>query len=409
MINQEIAKIFHEIALYLEMDDVAFKPQAYERAALSIETSADDIAEIYKKEDLRGLEKIPGVGRGITEKIVEYLKTGKIKEYEGLKKKIPVDISGLKVIEGLGPKNIKKLYKKLGIENIKDLEKAALAHKIRELEGFGEKSEEKILRGIEFLKQSGGRFILGFIMPTIREIENRLKNLKGVKRVVVAGSVRRRKETIGDVDILITSDKPKPVMDYFVSMPEVIQVWAHGETKSAIKIQGGLDIDLRVVPQASYGAALNYFTGSKEHNVALRELAIKKGYKLNEYGLFKGRKQLAEDNEESIYKLLGLEYIEPEMRENTGEIEFSRLHKLPKIIGYDDLLGDLQIQTDWTDGQNSIEEMAKAAIKKGLKYITITDHTKKLAMTGGLDEKKFKNNGWRLTASIRNSAAKSKS
>lgn len=389
MKNREIAKIFHEIALYLEMDDVAFKPQAYERAAMSLETLSEDVAEIYKKEDLKGLEAIPGVGKSIAEKIVEYLKTDKIHEYDKLKKKIPVDISELKAVEGLGPKNIKKLYKKLGIKNLKDLEKAAHAEKIRDLEGFGEKSEEKILRGIEFLKQSGGRFILGFTMPIIREIEGRLKDLKEVKKIVVAGSVRRCKETIGDVDILITSDKPKPVMDYFVSMSEVIQVWAHGETKSAIKIQGGLDIDLRVVPQASYGAALNYFTGSKEHNVALRELAIKKGYKLNEYGLFRGKKQLAEDSEESIYKLLGLDYIEPELRENTGEIEASRLHKLPKIIGYDDLVGDLQIQTDWTDGQRSIEEMARAAMRTGLKYVAITDHTKRLAMTGGLDEKKI--------------------
>ena len=407
MINQALAKILHEIALYLEMDDVPFKPQAYERAALGLEILSEDVGAIYKKDGEKGLEKIPGVGRGIALKIIEFIENGQIDEYEKLKKKIPVNISELKAVEGLGPKNIKKLYKKLGIRNLNDLEKAAQSHKIRDLEGLGEKSEEKILRGIEFLKKSGGRFILGFTMPFIRQIEERLRRLKEVQKIVVAGSVRRRKETIGDIDILIISDKPEPVMEYFVKMPEVINVFGSGKTKSSVKTANGLNIDLRVLPRVSYGAGLNYFTGSKEHNVALRELAIKKGYKLSEYGLFSAKggnadsrgsirgltrnkwKQIPAETEEEIYKSLGLDYIEPELRENQGEIAAAQTDKLPKLINYNDLQGDLQIQTNWTDGKNSIEEMANAAIEIGLQYIAITDHTKRLAMTGGLDEEKI--------------------
>jgi len=214
-----------------------------------------------------------------------------------------------------------------------------------------------------------------------------------VEKLVVAGSVRRRKETIGDADLLVISDKPEAIMEYFVNMPEVVQVHAHGETKSAIKMRSGLDIDLRVVQKESYGAALNYFTGSKDHNVSLRQIAIKKGYKLNEYGLWriaKSKEQMvAGKTEEEVYKALGMEYVEPEMRENTGEIEAAKAHKLPRLIGYGDLAGDLQVQTDWTDGSDSIENMAKAAILAGLKYIAITDHTKRLAMTHGLDEKRI--------------------
>lgn len=387
--NREIAGILKEIAAFLEAEGVPFKPRAYEKAAETIGEMEEEITDLYKIGGLAALDKIPGVGKGIAERIEELLTSGHIKDYERLKKKYPVNVGELTAIEGMGPKNAIKLYKKLGIKNIIQLEKAAKTGKIRALEGFGEKSEENILKGIEFVKRSEGRFVLGFVMPEIREIEERLKALKNVQKVVVAGSVRRRKETIGDVDILIISDKPGPVMDYFVSMPGVVRVYAHGETKSAIKLKSGLDVDLRVVPEESYGAALNYFTGSKDHNVALREIAAKKGLKLNEYGLFREKKRIAGRSEEELYKALGLDYIEPEMRENTGEIELAREHKLPKPIGYGDLKGDLQVQTNWTDGANSIEEMAYAAIKKGLEYIAITDHTKRLAMTGGLDEKRI--------------------
>ncbi len=411
--NRAIAEILYEIASYLEMQDVPFKPRAYEKVAGVIEGLEEEVSEIYKKGGLKALENIPGVGVSIAEKIEELIKTGHLKYYEGLKKKTPVNLAELRGIEGLGPKSIKKLYQKLKIRNLADLEKATLAGKIGKLEGFGKKSEENILKGIGFVKKSGGRFVLGFIMPEIRAIESRLRELSGVDKLIVAGSVRRRKETVGDADILATAKggSVNKIMDYFVKMPEVVRVYARGATKSAIKIRSGLDIDLRVVPLESYGAALNYFTGSKSHNVTLRQIAMKKGLKLNEYGLFKiadsrrlnaGQRRnsqrqsasserrsvlmIAGKTEEEIYKALGLDYVEPEMRENTGEIEAAKNHKLPKLLGYNDLEGDLQVQTNWTDGSDSIEGMAEAAIKQELKYVAITDHTKRLAMTRGLDE-----------------------
>ncbi len=387
--NKEVAEVLAEIAEYLEMQDIPFKPRAYEKVAGVIEGLEEEVGEIYKKGGLKTLEEIPGVGVSIAEKIEELLKTGHCKYYEQLKKKTPVNLAELRGIEGLGPKSIKKLYQKLGVRDIADLEKAVQAGKIAKLEGFGKKSEENILKGIGFVKKFGGRFVLGFVMPEIRAIEERLRKSANVEQIVVAGSTRRRKETIGDVDILAISKKPGPVMDFFVKMPEVMRVFAHGETKSAIKIKSGLDVDLRVVAAESYGAALSYFTGSKDHNIALREIAIKRGYKLNEYGLFKGKRQIAGKTEEEIYKALGMDYIEPEMRENTGEIELAKSHKLPRLVSYDELRGDLQTQTDWTDGSDSIENMAKAAEAHGLKYIAITDHTKRLAMTHGLDEKRI--------------------
>ena len=411
MKNQELAKILSEISIFLEMEGVEFKPRAYEKAAHSIEALEEDVADVYRKGGRKALEEIPGVGASIAEKIEEYINTGRIKEHEKLKKRTPVDIEGLTAVEGVGPKMTKTLYQKLKIRNVGDLEKAAKLGKIRRLEHFGEKTEQNILRGIEFLKKSGGRFILGFVLPEIRQMAAMLEKLPEVEKLEIAGSIRRRKETVGDADILAVSSKPGKVMDYFVNLPPVMSVYAKGETKSAVKLKNGMDCDLRVVPAESFGAALQYFTGNKDHNIRLRIMAEKRGWKLNEYGIYKkiqnskfkiqnenskfkidkNKKwvQIAGKTEEEIYKILGLDYIEPEMRENWGELELARKHQLPEIIGYGDLQGDLQIQTDWTDGQNSIEEMAAEAKKLGLKYIAITDHTKTLAMTGGSDEKKL--------------------
>lgn len=400
--NGEISRILYEIGEYLDMQGEAFKPRAYEKAAQIIEGLQGEVREIYANGGLKAVENIPGVGISIAEKIEELIKTGNCKYYEQLKKKMPVDLSNLTRVAGLGPKKIKALYQKLEIKNLQDLEKAAKAGKISKLEGFGPKSEENILKSLEFAKKDTGRFALPNVLPVVQEIEDRLRGLKGVKKAQVAGSVRRRKETIGDADILVISDSPRPVMDYFVSMPEVARVLANGETKSTVTLKNGLNVDVRVLPEESYGSALNYFTGSKDHNVALRQIAIKKGYKLSEYGLFKvenlpaGRQeQIAGSSEEEIYKTLGMDYIEPELREMTGEIEAALRQAqgkhpgLPEIIGYGDIRGDLQTQTNWTDGSNSIEEMAQAAMAKGLEYIAITDHTKRLAMTHGLDEKRI--------------------
>ncbi len=389
MSNQEIAKILFEIGQYLEMQDVAFKPRAYEKAAEVVAELGEQVAEIYKKDGIKTLEDIPGVGVSIAEKIEELLKTGKSKYHAELKKKTPVELAELTAVEGLGPKKIKVLYQKLGVKNIKDLEGVARAGKIAKLGGFGKKSEENILKGIGFTKSFGGRFLLGEASFLVGDIVARLRKIKGVERAEAAGSLRRYKETIGDADILVITDNSKLVMDFFTAMPEVAHIFSHGETKSAVKLKNGMDVDLRVVSKESYGAALAYFTGSKDHNVALRQMAIKKGYKLNEYGLFKGECQIAGKTEEEIYEKLGMQYIPPEMREMRGELNFSEV-RLPKIIDYGDLKGDLQVQTSWTDGKNSIEEMARAALVAGLDYIVITDHTKRLAMTHGLDEKRIR-------------------
>ncbi|MDP2932909.1 MAG: DNA polymerase/3'-5' exonuclease PolX, partial [bacterium] len=398
MSNQELVKILYEMATLLEIKEEAFKPQAYERAAYSIEALGEDVDEIYKKGGLKALEDIPGVGQGIAERIEEYIKTGRVADYEKLKKELPVDISGLMAIEGVGPKMVKKLYRELGIKNASELETAAKAGKLEKLEGLGEKSEQKILKSIGFLRQSQGRFILGFILPTVRKIIDSLRAFPEVKRAEFAGSIRRMQETVGDLDILVISNKPSKVMDFFVKMPEVQDVIEKGPTKTSVRLNIGMDADVRVLPPESFGAALQYFTGDKYHNIVLREVAIKKGYKLNEYGLFKGTKLVAGKTEEEIYEKLGMELMEPELRTNHGEIEAARHdfasqnqsgQALPKLIGYNDLKGDLQVQTDWTDGENSIKEMAEAAKRQGLEYILVTDHTKSLAMTGGLDEKKI--------------------
>lgn len=389
MRNVEFALIFREISLYLEMQGVQFKPRAYEKVAYTLEAMEESLAEIYQRGGIKALREVPGVGEAIAEKIEEIIQTGKLTYYEELRRKTPVDIRALTAIEGVGPKMVKVLYEKLEVKDVSDLERVAQIGKIRGLPHFGEKMEQKILRGIEFLKQGSGRVTLGAALPLILEIHGRLRELSDVDEVEVAGSIRRRKETVGDADILAISSRPEKVMDYFVSMPEVAHVLGKGKTKAMIKLKNGLDVDLRVVPEESFGAALNYFTGSKDHNVALRRIAQEKGLKLNEYGLFRGSQRIAGKTEEEIYKVLGLSFIPPEIREDQGEIEAAKKGEIPDLVGYQDLRGDLQIQTTWTDGANSIEEMAEEARRLGLEYIAITDHTKGLAMTGGSDEKKL--------------------
>ncbi len=388
--NKEIADIFSRIGFFLDIEGVAFKPRAYQKAAETIFDLTEDVFDIYRHGGLKSLEKIPGVGVSIAEKIEEFLKNGRVSYLEDLKKKWPIKIEEFLNIEGLGPKTIRILYERLDIKNLKELEVCIKQNKISKLEGFGEKSQEKILKSIEFYKKSGSRAVLGFIMPEIKVIKENLEKIKGVERVDVAGSVRRKKETIGDIDLLVISKNPKIVMDFFVSMPQAEATLIYGKKKSSIRLKNGLDADLRVVTPESHGAALNYFTGSKDHGIALREMAIKKGYKLNEYGLYRGETRIAGKTEEEIYKKLGLSYIEPELREMKGEIQAAQKNKLPKLVGYKDLIGDLQIQTNWSDGANSIEEMARTAMEKGLKYIVVTDHTKHLTIAHGLDEKRLK-------------------
>jgi len=389
MKNQEIAKIFYEIADYLEMEEVAFKPYAYQKAAITLETLEEDVEEIYKRGGLEALMEIPGVGESIALKIEEYLKTGKIKYYEEFKKKTPVNLEELMAVEGMGPKKAKVLYQKLRIRNLKDLERAAKSHKISPLFRFGEKTEKNILEGIAFLKRSKGRFLLGEILPKVKEVYEKLKSLKEVQKVDWCGSVRRMKETIGDVDFLVISSKPERVMDFFTSLSGIVKIWGKGTTKSSVRMKEGFDMDIRVVPKRSYGSALQYFTGSKEHNIALRKIAIDKGLKLSEYGLFRGPKKIAGESEEEIYKKLGIEWIPPEIRENQGEIEAALEKKLPKIIDYNDIKGDLHCHSKWDGGTNSIGELVEMAKKMGYQYLGISDHTKFLRIEHGLDERKL--------------------
>lgn len=388
--NSGLAKVLSNIALYLEMQEGAsFRSRAYERAARAIESLGEDISEIYKLQGQKGLDAIPGIGASIAEKIEEYIKTEKVTFYEELKKKTPVDIDELTSVEGVGPKMVRDLYKDLKIKSLKDLERAAKAGKIHRLPNFGEKTEQNILQGIAFTKRSQGRWLLGTVYPYVEELVQQLESSRLIKQAVAAGSIRRMKETIGDVDILITTTKPEKASEYFLSLVKTEKVWGKGPTKTSVRTTQGFDIDIRALPEEVFGAGLQYFTGSKEHNVKLRTYAGSKGYKLSEYGLFKGSKRIACKTEEDVYEALGMSYIEPELREDQGEIEASLGGKLPKVISYDSLKGDLQIQTNWTDGKHSIEEMAKEAKKQGLEYIAITDHTKDLAMVGGSDAKKL--------------------
>jgi len=389
MNNQDIAKIFYEIADYLDMEGIQFKPYAYQKAAFSLETLEENIKEVYKRGGEKAIEEIPGVGKSIAQKIVEYLKTGKIRYYESYKKKYPVNIEELTSVEGLGPKMVGDLYRTLKIKNLKELEKAAREGKIRSLPNFGQKTEKNILEGIKFLKKTKGRFLLGDILPQVRKIEANLESLKEVEEVSVCGSVRRMKETIGDVDFLVVTKSPEKVMDFFCSQPDIIKIWGKGSTKSSIRLKQGFDVDLRVVPQRSYGSALQYFTGSKEHNIHLRKIAINKGFKLNEYGLFHGLKIIAGRTEKGIYKALEMDCPPPELREDRGEIESALRNKLPVLIQLTDIKGDLHCHSNWDGGSNSILEMAETAIIRGYEYLGISDHTKFLKIEHGLNEQQL--------------------
>jgi len=389
MKNQELAKIFYEIANFLAMDNVPFKPYAYERAALTIETLENDIEEIYQKGGKKALEELSGVGKNIAAHISEYLDTGKIRYYNDLKRKTPVNFQELSSVEGLGPRRVKILYQKLNVKNLKDLEKAAKAHKVASLFGFGEKTEKNILEGVKFLKRSKGRFLLNEILPKTKEVYEKLKKIRGVERVDYCGSLRRMKETIGDVDFLVIARHPSLVMDSFVSMPGVIKIWGKGATKASVRMKEGFDMDIRVVPKRSYGAALQYFTGAKEHNIATRLIAMGKGLKLSEYGLFRGPKMIAGESEEDVYRALGMPWIPPEMREDRGEVEAALKNKLPEIVGFSDIKGDLHVHSDWDGGTNSIKEIAEAAIEMGYEYVGIADHTKFLRIEHGLNEKQL--------------------
>jgi DNA polymerase (family 10) len=388
MLNQQIAKIFEDIADLLEMKDVAFKPRAYRRAAISIRSLPCDVKNVYKKGGIKALRQISGVGENLALHIEEFIKTGKMKGYEDLKKKMPAHVAELTAIEGVGPKIVKKLYERLKIKTLKDLEKAARVHKIQKIKGLGPKVEQNILEGLEVVKARPKRFLLGDVLPEAQEIVKALKRFPHIE-VEPAGSIRRGKETIGDIDILAISKNPQKVVDSFIKLPQVEKIIGHGDTKGAVILKSGIDCDLRVLKPQSFGAALLYFTGSKAHNIKLRQLALKHHLKLSEYGLLVGHKVVASKTEQEIYKKLKLVYMEPELREDRGEIEAAQKNQLPKLVKTSDIIGLFHVHSKWSwgDGHDEIFDIARACQKMRMKYVTISDHVGTLAIAGGMKER----------------------
>ncbi len=384
MKNKELAEIFDKWADILEfMGDNPYHIRAYRNAARLIRDLSEDI-ELLAKEGK--LSQLPGIGQRLQAKILEFLRTGKISEFEKLKSQVPDTIFTLLEIPGVGPKTVKLLYEKLGVRSLEDLKRAIEKGELLKLPGFGPKKVEKIRKGIELFEKSGGRILLGVAVFIADRIVNQLKEHSAVDRISVCGSTRRMKETVGDIDILASGKNNLEIIEAFVNLPNVKEVLWKGPKKATVIVEEGEQVDLRVSEPDSYGAALQYFTGSKAHNIHLRTICLKLGYKLNEYGLFKGDEKIAGKTEEEIYSALGMDTPAPEIREDTGEIEAALEHRLPKLIGYKDVKGDLHLHSNWSDGASTIEDYVKRAIELGYKYIAITDHSKSLRVANGLTE-----------------------
>ncbi len=391
MDNPQIARIFEEIADILEIKgENPFRVRSYRNAALVVQGFAVSLKSIVEGGE-EELEKIPGIGTSIREKVVEILATGKCKFHDGLLKELPPGLLELLRISGVGPKKVALLYDKVGIKSVDELEKAAQAHKLCGLPGMGEKSEQKILKAVQEAKRVSGRFGLSTVRTVAEDYKSHIKKLKGVIDVEPSGSLRRWKESIGDLDILVTCKKGVPVMDHFVSYPEVSEVVAKGDTKSTVILTNGLQVDLRVLDKKSFGSALQYFTGSKAHNIAVRDRAKRMGLKISEYGVFREKtgKWMAGRTEQDVYGAVGLEWVPPELRENRGEIEAAEASKLPGLIELKHIKGDLHVHTKESDGANTLEEMAEAAMAMGYEYIAVTEHSKGLAIARGLEEKRL--------------------
>jgi DNA polymerase (family 10) len=387
--NADIAKIFEQIADLLEIEDAnPFRVRAYRNAARTVSSLAREVAEmVAENEDLTSLS---GIGKDLAGKIKVIVETGKLPFFDELQKRIPGELTKLLDVEGLGPKRVAILHKELGITRLAELQQAVAAGKIRELSGFGRKSEQKILADLNRGKEGKGRMFLAEAEQVAEPYREYLQKVSGVKQVIVAGSYRRRKETVGDLDILVTCKKNSSVMDRFVGYEEVSRIISRGDTRSTVVLRSGLHVDLRVVPEASYGAALHYFTGSKAHNIAVRKIGVAGGLKINEYGVFKGKRKVAGATEQEVYAKVKLPYFEPELREDRGEIRAARNNELPALIVLGDIKGDLHSHTDGTDGKNSIEEMARAAGELGYEYLAVTDHSKRVTVANGMDEKRLR-------------------
>jgi DNA polymerase (family 10) len=384
MVNKELSRIFDQMADLLEITGGdRFRVNSFRRVARTIGDLTEDVTELAESGELK---KIPGVGKGTVDRINEYLSSGQITQHAELLASLPDGLPELLEIPGLGPKKVQLLHEKLGIGHVSELKSAIEEGKLEELEGFGAKSVERIAEGIAFMERSAGRVPLGVALPIALELRDTIAAFPGVRRVEIAGSVRRGKETIGDLDLLCIAGDGKKVIDTFSQLPQATATLAAGKTKGSILVtqpEGGeIQVDLRVVAAGSFGAAMQYFTGSKEHNVRLREIAIKKGYRLNEYALAKNDKPIAGKDEEGIYKKLGLKFIPPELREDRGEVECKG--DVPNLVTMEDIRGDMHLHTTASDGHFTIEEMAQAAKAFGYSYIAVTEHSKSSAIANGL-------------------------
>ena len=384
--NNEISEIFEQVANLLEIQGAnLFRVRAYRHVAAIIRDLSFDLASfVHENNDLTTL---PGVGQDLASKILEIVKTGKSSMLKELQQEIPAGLNDFMSISGLGAKRVKELYEQLGVKNLSELEAAAKAGRIEKLEGFGTKTQEIILRGIKHVRDQSGRLLFITAKRMVDQLLDYLQKNNMVQEAIAAGSVRRKKETIGDLDILVIGEEAEKIIDYFVKYEEVKEIIAKGDTKCSVILRSGLQVDMRVMSRESYGAALFYFTGSKEHGIAIRKIALQKGLKINEYGVFKAKKNIASTTEKKVYAAVGLPYIEPELRENRGEIEAAFHNALPKLITLQDIKGDLHLHTAKSDGSNTLEEMAKAAVIRGYEYIGITDHSRHLTIANGLDVK----------------------
>ncbi|TVP88352.1 MAG: DNA polymerase/3'-5' exonuclease PolX [Thioalkalivibrio sp.] len=395
--NKQVAEQFNRLADLLEIQgENPFRVRAYRNAAQTVESLPRDAQEML--EDGEDLSELPGIGDDLAGKIEEIVKNGELALLKETEEETTAELGEMMKLSGVGPKRVKAIHDALGVESLKQLREAAEKHQVRELKGFGKKTEDMILREIDRRKDHEERTKLSSVDPIARSLENHLSGVEGVKKVVIAGSYRRRKETVGDLDILITCEDDSPVMDRFVGYDEVAEVVEHGETRSMVILQSGLQVDLRVVPEVCYGAALYYFTGSKAHNIAVRRIAQGKKLKINEYGVFRGEDRIAGATEEEIFEQVGLPFIPPELRENRGEVEAAKAGKLPQLVTLDDLRGNLHAHTKDSDGKYTLREMAEAAKKSGLEYLAITDHSKAVAAVKGLDGKRLRQQMERIDA-----------
>lgn len=388
MKNQRIAQIFNEIGELLELKgENVFRIRAYRRAAQNIDGLPKDVASLAPEE----LAAVPGIGKDLAAKVREFLDTGKIAKHEELKREIPAGVLELLKVPGLGPKKAKQFFDTLKIKSVDELERAIAGGKLAGLPGIQKKTVENIAKGIELIKRRTERRPLGRVLPLAEDIVRKMKEAAPIDRIEVAGSIRRMKDTVKDIDILTTSKRPAAVMDAFVKLPQVSRVLARGETKSSIITDDGIQVDLRVVEEDSFGAALAYFTGSKQHNIRLREMAVKAGLKINEYGVFKdtNEKQVGGKEEEDIYKALRMPWVPPELREDQGEIDAALRGELPELVTLADIKGDLHVHTNWSDGSHDLDAVVAAARKRRYAYVAITDHTKGLGVAHGLDERRL--------------------